>query len=84
MIDGAALNILMVFGMKELRRLILPPGLSDGAASTLTEMYLSVPPRFFDLFEKYGGYKTGKLKLKKPKQLQVSLLRRVVCVHACV
>uniref|UniRef100_A0A8B9K1P3 Inositol hexakisphosphate and diphosphoinositol-pentakisphosphate kinase n=1 Tax=Astyanax mexicanus TaxID=7994 RepID=A0A8B9K1P3_ASTMX len=26
---------------------------------------------FFDLFEKYGGYKTGKLKLKKPKQLQV-------------
>uniref|UniRef100_A0A3Q1K4M0 Inositol hexakisphosphate and diphosphoinositol-pentakisphosphate kinase n=1 Tax=Anabas testudineus TaxID=64144 RepID=A0A3Q1K4M0_ANATE len=26
--------------------------------------------RFFDLFEKYGGYKTGKLKLKKPKQLQ--------------
>ncbi|XP_072138274.1 inositol hexakisphosphate and diphosphoinositol-pentakisphosphate kinase 2 isoform X4 [Mobula birostris] len=27
-------------------------------------------PRFFDLFEKYDGYKTGKLKLKKPKQLQ--------------
>nr|XP_033485139.1 inositol hexakisphosphate and diphosphoinositol-pentakisphosphate kinase 2 isoform X7 [Epinephelus lanceolatus] len=27
-------------------------------------------PMFFDLFEKYGGYKTGKLKLKKPKQLQ--------------
>uniref|UniRef100_A0A672F3K0 Inositol hexakisphosphate and diphosphoinositol-pentakisphosphate kinase n=1 Tax=Salarias fasciatus TaxID=181472 RepID=A0A672F3K0_SALFA len=26
-------------------------------------------PMFFDLFEKYGGYKTGKLKLKKPKQL---------------
>uniref|UniRef100_A0A8C4RZS8 Inositol hexakisphosphate and diphosphoinositol-pentakisphosphate kinase n=1 Tax=Erpetoichthys calabaricus TaxID=27687 RepID=A0A8C4RZS8_ERPCA len=26
--------------------------------------------RFFDLFEKYEGYKTGKLKLKKPKQLQ--------------
>ncbi|XP_051975462.1 inositol hexakisphosphate and diphosphoinositol-pentakisphosphate kinase 1-like isoform X3 [Xyrauchen texanus] len=25
---------------------------------------------FFDLFEKYGGYKSGKLKLKKPKQLQ--------------
>uniref|UniRef100_A0A8C1I3T5 Inositol hexakisphosphate and diphosphoinositol-pentakisphosphate kinase n=1 Tax=Cyprinus carpio carpio TaxID=630221 RepID=A0A8C1I3T5_CYPCA len=25
---------------------------------------------FFELFEKYGGYKTGKLKLKKPKQLQ--------------
>ncbi|XP_058854958.1 inositol hexakisphosphate and diphosphoinositol-pentakisphosphate kinase 2-like isoform X9 [Acipenser ruthenus] len=27
-------------------------------------------PMFFDLFEKYEGYKTGKLKLKKPKQLQ--------------
>ncbi|XP_072408914.1 inositol hexakisphosphate and diphosphoinositol-pentakisphosphate kinase 2-like isoform X7 [Chiloscyllium punctatum] len=27
-------------------------------------------PKFFDLFEKYEGYKTGKLKLKKPKQLQ--------------
>ncbi|XP_075934934.1 inositol hexakisphosphate and diphosphoinositol-pentakisphosphate kinase 2 isoform X9 [Anarhichas minor] len=27
-------------------------------------------PLFFDLFDKYGGYKTGKLKLKKPKQLQ--------------
>ncbi|XP_078804566.1 inositol hexakisphosphate and diphosphoinositol-pentakisphosphate kinase 2 isoform X27 [Oryzias latipes] len=25
---------------------------------------------FFELFDKYGGYKTGKLKLKKPKQLQ--------------
>ncbi|XP_064932954.1 inositol hexakisphosphate and diphosphoinositol-pentakisphosphate kinase 1 isoform X4 [Columba livia] len=27
-------------------------------------------PRFFELFEKYDGYKTGKLKLKKPEQLQ--------------
>ncbi|XP_060116329.1 inositol hexakisphosphate and diphosphoinositol-pentakisphosphate kinase 1 [Heteronotia binoei] len=26
--------------------------------------------RFFELFEKYEGYKTGKLKLKKPEQLQ--------------
>nr|XP_020829643.1 inositol hexakisphosphate and diphosphoinositol-pentakisphosphate kinase 2 isoform X4 [Phascolarctos cinereus] len=26
--------------------------------------------KFFDLFENYNGYKTGKLKLKKPKQLQ--------------
>ena len=26
--------------------------------------------RFFQLFEKYGGYKAGHLKLKKPKQLQ--------------
>ena len=29
--------------------------------------------RFFDLFEKCDGYKTGKLKLKKPKQLQVGV-----------
>uniref|UniRef100_A0A3Q3NEA4 Inositol hexakisphosphate and diphosphoinositol-pentakisphosphate kinase n=1 Tax=Mastacembelus armatus TaxID=205130 RepID=A0A3Q3NEA4_9TELE len=27
-------------------------------------------PLFFDLFDKYGGYKSGKLKLKNPKQLQ--------------
>ncbi|XP_061302422.1 inositol hexakisphosphate and diphosphoinositol-pentakisphosphate kinase 1 isoform X4 [Pezoporus flaviventris] len=27
-------------------------------------------PRFFELFEKYDGYKTGKLKLKRPEQLQ--------------
>ncbi|KAM5170433.1 inositol hexakisphosphate and diphosphoinositol-pentakisphosphate kinase 1 isoform 2-T2 [Mantella aurantiaca] len=27
-------------------------------------------PRFFQLFEHYDGYKTGKLKLKKPEQLQ--------------
>ncbi|XP_040112604.1 inositol hexakisphosphate and diphosphoinositol-pentakisphosphate kinase 1 isoform X5 [Oryx dammah] len=27
-------------------------------------------PRFFSLFEKHGGYKTGKLKLKRPEQLQ--------------
>ena len=26
--------------------------------------------RFFDLFEKYGGFKKGQLKLKKPNQLQ--------------
>lgn len=36
-------------------------------------LYLSFLFRFFDLFEKYGGYKTGKLKLKKPKQLQVTV-----------
>lgn len=30
--------------------------------------------RFFDLFEKCEGYKSGKLKLKKPKQLQVKKL----------
>lgn len=27
-------------------------------------------PRFFELFEKYDGYRKGHLKLKKPKQLQ--------------
>ncbi|XP_049754227.1 inositol hexakisphosphate and diphosphoinositol-pentakisphosphate kinase 1 isoform X10 [Elephas maximus indicus] len=27
-------------------------------------------PRFFTIFEKHGGYKTGKLKLKRPEQLQ--------------
>ena len=27
-------------------------------------------PRFFDLYHKYGGTDEGKLKLKKPKQLQ--------------
>ncbi|KAM7157300.1 inositol hexakisphosphate and diphosphoinositol-pentakisphosphate kinase 1 isoform 4-T9 [Molossus nigricans] len=27
-------------------------------------------PRFFSLFDKHGGYKTGKLKLKRPEQLQ--------------
>lgn len=26
--------------------------------------------RFFDLFEKYNGHITGRLKLKRPKQLQ--------------
>ena len=26
--------------------------------------------RFYDLFKKYDGYRTGHLKLKKPKQLQ--------------
>lgn len=35
-------------------------------------MFFFYSSRFFDLFEKYGGYKTGKLKLKKPKQLQVT------------
>lgn len=33
--------------------------------------------RFFDLFEKFEGYKTGKLKLKKPKQLQVNTFKPV-------
>lgn len=26
--------------------------------------------RFLELFERYGGHKTGQLKLKKPQQLQ--------------
>jgi len=33
----------------------------------LSELFVR---RFFDLFEKYGGYELGHLKLKHPKQLQ--------------
>lgn len=32
--------------------------------------YFTYPFRFFDIFEKYDGYKQGAIKLKKPKQLQ--------------
>lgn len=39
--------------------------------SECRRVILFVLHRFFELFEKYGGYKSGKLKLKKPKQLQV-------------
>ncbi|KAK7820459.1 hypothetical protein U0070_011500 [Myodes glareolus] len=34
--------------------------------------------KFFDLFEKCDGYKSGKLKLKKPKQLQASFVVEVL------
>lgn len=27
-------------------------------------------PKFFEIFEKYDGYKNGHVKLKRPKQLQ--------------
>ena len=41
------------------------------------------PIRFFDLFEKYGGRKSGQLKLKSPKQLQEVLdISRVLLVEA--
>ncbi|XP_059191034.1 inositol hexakisphosphate and diphosphoinositol-pentakisphosphate kinase 1 [Centropristis striata] len=41
-------------------------------------------PLFFELFEKYGGYKSGKLKLKKPKQLQEVLdIARLLLVELC-
>uniref|UniRef100_A0A3Q3XLS0 Inositol hexakisphosphate and diphosphoinositol-pentakisphosphate kinase n=1 Tax=Mola mola TaxID=94237 RepID=A0A3Q3XLS0_MOLML len=41
-------------------------------------------PLFFELFEKYGGYKSGKLKLKKPKQLQEVLdIARMLLVELC-
>ncbi|XP_053128434.1 inositol hexakisphosphate and diphosphoinositol-pentakisphosphate kinase 1 isoform X2 [Hemicordylus capensis] len=40
-------------------------------------------PRFFALFEKYEGYKTGKLKLKKPEQLQEVLdIARLLVLEA--
>lgn len=40
-----------------------------------------MPCRFFELFEKYGGYKKGHLKLKKPKQLQevLDIARDLLC-----
>lgn len=31
---------------------------------------ISIPCRFFEIFEKYDGFKRGHVKLKKPKQLQ--------------
>ena len=34
---------------------------------------LTFPGSFFDLFEKYGGYKSGQIKLKRPQQLQEML-----------
>ncbi|XP_071371586.1 inositol hexakisphosphate and diphosphoinositol-pentakisphosphate kinase 2 isoform X2 [Centroberyx affinis] len=39
--------------------------------------------RFFDLFEKCDGYKSGKLKLKKPKQLQevLDIARQLLLEH---
>ena len=43
---------------------------SDTVTLTLYLMVFSMFDRFFELFDKYGGYKTGHLKLKKPKQLQ--------------
>lgn len=44
----------------------------DTHAEGFVLVFFFLPLRFFELFEKYGGYKTGKLKLKKPKQLQVT------------
>ena len=43
---------------------------SDTVTLTLYLLVFSMFDRFFELFDKYGGYKTGHLKLKKPKQLQ--------------
>ncbi|KAH9515116.1 Inositol hexakisphosphate and diphosphoinositol-pentakisphosphate kinase 2, partial [Bulinus truncatus] len=41
--------------------------------------------KFFDLFEKYGGFKTGHLKLKKPKQLQevLDIVRDLLAEGQC-
>lgn len=33
-------------------------------------MIVDFPKRFFEIFEKYDGYKYGHVKLKRPKQLQ--------------
>lgn len=48
------------------------PFLLQPAIHVINVKFFCYSTRFFDLFEKYGGYKTGKLKLKKPKQLQVT------------
>ena len=36
----------------------------------VTPFTLPISLRFLELFERLGGYKTGQLKLKHPKQLQ--------------
>ena len=38
--------------------------------TTTDSWYVRCNCRFFELFEKYGGFKNGQLKLKRPKQLQ--------------
>ena len=40
--------------------------------------------KFFELFEELGGYKTGQLKIKKPKQLQVCVVGVWVWLGVCV
>uniref|UniRef100_A0A8D2ESP9 Inositol hexakisphosphate and diphosphoinositol-pentakisphosphate kinase 1 n=1 Tax=Theropithecus gelada TaxID=9565 RepID=A0A8D2ESP9_THEGE len=55
--------------MMELRRVIAI--IRHGDRTPKQKMKMEVKhPRFFALFEKHGGYKTGKLKLKRPEQLQ--------------
>lgn len=41
----------------------------------VNEMFFFLLPRFFEIFEKYDGYKHGHVKLKRPKQLQEILGR---------
>ncbi|EHH63033.1 hypothetical protein EGM_15919 [Macaca fascicularis] len=55
--------------MMELRHVIAI--IRHGDRTPKQKMKMEVKhPRFFALFEKHGGYKTGKLKLKRPEQLQ--------------
>uniref|UniRef100_A0A3P9I4B5 Inositol hexakisphosphate and diphosphoinositol-pentakisphosphate kinase n=1 Tax=Oryzias latipes TaxID=8090 RepID=A0A3P9I4B5_ORYLA len=55
-------------GTMELRCVIAI--IRHGDRTPKQKMKMEVRHHFFELFDKYGGYKTGKLKLKKPKQLQ--------------
>jgi len=38
-------------------------------------------PKFFEIFGKYDGYKKSNIKLKKPKQLQVTNKTELMVIH---
>uniref|UniRef100_A0A8C7X9V2 Inositol hexakisphosphate and diphosphoinositol-pentakisphosphate kinase n=1 Tax=Oryzias sinensis TaxID=183150 RepID=A0A8C7X9V2_9TELE len=64
--------------MMELRCVIAIIRHGDRTPKQKMKMEVRHHLRFFELFDKYGGYKTGKLKLKKPKQLQVSKQKAIL------
>ncbi|BFZ18674.1 hypothetical protein BsWGS_21714 [Bradybaena similaris] len=70
--------------MMELRCVIAV--IRHGDRTPKQKMKMEVKNRmFFDLFEKYGGFKTGHLKLKKPKQLQevLDIVRHLLRESEC-